>query len=121
MKNGVLLLALVFLGCSAAIREQGGPIFAPGYRVAGANEDSSPALHLQSIDGVVASSSESRDEAFPAASANTTSMVLEPLDSRHARTAISQNARVFSDGQFNLTVQRYRDYDCPGDRPLCAR
>lgn len=62
-------------------------------------------------------------EGVPQANVNTASMAeaLEPLDINFNRIVTAHTARVYSARDFESSVQRYRDYDCPDDRPLCAR
>lgn len=62
-------------------------------------------------------------EGVPVANVNTVSMAeaLAPLDIDFKRIVTAHTARVYSARDFENSVQRYRDYDCPDERPLCAR
>jgi glyoxylase-like metal-dependent hydrolase (beta-lactamase superfamily II) len=62
-------------------------------------------------------------EGVPVANANTASMAeaLEPLDLNYSRIVTAHNARVYSARDFTRSVERFRDFDCPDDRPLCSR
>jgi glyoxylase-like metal-dependent hydrolase (beta-lactamase superfamily II) len=59
----------------------------------------------------------------PVAGLNTVSMneALEPLDINYKKIVTAHGARVYSAGDFSASVKAYRDFDCPQDRPLCAR
>jgi glyoxylase-like metal-dependent hydrolase (beta-lactamase superfamily II) len=62
-------------------------------------------------------------EGVPVANANTASMAeaLEPLDLDYSRIVTAHNARVYGARDFQRSVERFRDFDCPDDKPLCAR
>ncbi len=59
----------------------------------------------------------------PTANRNTVSMAaaLEPLDLNYNRIVTAHNARVYTARDFERSVQSFRDFDCPDDRPLCSR
>ena len=62
-------------------------------------------------------------EGVPTANRNTVSMqdALEPLDLNFNRVVTSHGGRVYSARDFERSVEAFRDYDCPDDRPLCSR
>ncbi len=62
-------------------------------------------------------------EGVPAANRNTVSMAeaLEPLDINYSRIVTAHNARVYTARDFERSVESFRDFDCPDDRPLCSR
>ncbi|MEE4193169.1 MAG: hypothetical protein V2I66_16445 [Halieaceae bacterium] len=62
-------------------------------------------------------------EGVPAATRNTVSMAeaLEPLELNYNRIVTAHNARVYTARDFERSVQSFRDFDCPDDRPLCSR
>jgi hypothetical protein len=62
-------------------------------------------------------------KAVPVANRSTMSMdaALEPLDISYRKIVTAHGARVYSAGDFSASVEAFRDYDCPDDRPLCSR
>ena len=78
-------------------------------------------LSLPGEPWAAARSDDARAGSAAPAGASTTSMALEPLDRENNPMPVAPGARVYNARDFDNTVQRYRDYDCPDDRPLCAR
>jgi glyoxylase-like metal-dependent hydrolase (beta-lactamase superfamily II) len=62
-------------------------------------------------------------KAVPVANRSTVSMdaALEPLEISYRKIVTAHGARVYSAGDFSASVEAFRDYDCPDDRPLCSR
>ncbi len=59
----------------------------------------------------------------PAANRNTVSMAeaLGALELNYNRIVTAHNARVYTARDFVRSVESFRDFDCPDDRPLCSR
>ncbi len=62
-------------------------------------------------------------EGVPTANRNTISMAeaLEPLELNYKQIVTAHNARVYTARDFKRSVESFRDFDCPDDRPLCSR